>query len=222
MSDKKTWSPNDNHPVKGRSTLVDAIYDLDDVYRIIDLLSDKPRDTCLFLLGINTGYRAVDLCRLTVGDVAHLRAWDILEIKEKKTGKYRSVLIGNVTVGAIHRWLVVHPDPRPETPLFYSFKTKQALLPRVVTAMVKDWCKEIGLSGNYGSRTLRRTYARHQVCTFGTSLPLIQDDLGHASQKDTLRYISLMPHERQAMFRNQLGGNKYRLYLKTFIRKIIH
>lgn len=221
MSGKKIWSPNDNHPVKGSSTAVDAIHRLSDIYKIIDLLADKPRDKCLFLLGINSGYRAVDLMRLTVGDVTRMKAWDILEIKEKKTGKYRSVMLGQVTVSAIYQWLSVHPDPRDDAPLFYSYKTKKALLPRVVTAMVKDWCREIGLEGNFGSRTLRRTFARHQVCTFGTPLPLIQDDMGHASQKDTMRYISLMPRERQAMFHNQIGGNKYRLYLKAFIRKFI-
>ena len=52
---------NPNHPKKGSSIKVDPIKSLKDIKAIKKLLHDKPRDLCLFTLGINTNLRASDL-----------------------------------------------------------------------------------------------------------------------------------------------------------------
>ena len=52
---------NYNHPKKGALINVEPIRDIDSINRIKKLLSDKPRDLCLFTIGINTNLRASDL-----------------------------------------------------------------------------------------------------------------------------------------------------------------
>jgi len=99
---------------------VGPIRDLKAVKRIKKLREDSPRDLCLFTLGINTAYRANELLSLRVGDVDYLQAGDRLEIRQSKTKKIRPVMVNNAAVTALDRWLAIHPDPRPDRPLFLS------------------------------------------------------------------------------------------------------
>ncbi len=52
---------NYNHPKLGDKTRVDPITDLKDIKSIKKMLQDNPRDLCLFVLGINTNLKAIDL-----------------------------------------------------------------------------------------------------------------------------------------------------------------
>lgn len=58
---------NPNHPKKGSTIKVEPISDLKDIKLIKKLLRDKPRDYCLFTVGINTNLRASDLIRILPG-----------------------------------------------------------------------------------------------------------------------------------------------------------
>ena len=78
---------NPNHPKKGSQIKVDPIKKLKDIKAIKKILVNKPRDFALFTIGINTNLRASDLLRFKVGQVSDLKAGDVVEIKEKKTGK---------------------------------------------------------------------------------------------------------------------------------------
>ena len=92
---------NINRPAKGSTIKVDPIRKVKDIKSIKTLLKDKPRDLCLFTLGINTNLRASDLLRLTVGDVRNLKAGDDLTLKEKKTGKHRRITLNKAVVASI-------------------------------------------------------------------------------------------------------------------------
>ena len=48
---------NSNHPRKGSTIKVEPIKRLKDLKAIKKLLQDKPRDLCLFTIGINTNLR---------------------------------------------------------------------------------------------------------------------------------------------------------------------
>jgi hypothetical protein len=58
---------NTNRPAKGSQIKVHPIIKLKDIKAIKRSLVDKPRDFCLFVLGINTNLRASDLTQITVG-----------------------------------------------------------------------------------------------------------------------------------------------------------
>ena len=81
---------NDNNPKKGSSIKVDPITELKDIGLIKKILADKPRDLCLFTIGINTNLRASDFLRITAGQVRNLSPGDDLVIKEKEKGSSSS------------------------------------------------------------------------------------------------------------------------------------
>lgn len=195
---------NTNHPKKGSSIKVEPIRNLAAIQRIKELLKDKPRDLCLFTLGINTAYRANELLSINVGQVAHLNPGDRLDLKQSKNKRYRATTLNNAVITSIKAWLVLHPDPRPEASLFYSHKDKKALLVSTLSRMVKTWCKDAGLHGNYGSHTLRKTWGYHQRKTFDKHTALLTWAYGHASEYQTLEYLCIQPDEITELFASEL------------------
>lgn len=202
--DTKPRPRNANHPVKGSSTKVEPIRDLKAIKRIKKLYADKPRDLCLFTMGINTAYRAKELLSLTVGQVDHLEAGDRLDIKQSKNRQYRATTLNRTVVASIDNWLRHHPDLHEDAPLFRSFLTGDALKVSTVNNMVKQWCREVGLRGNYGSHSLRKTWGYHQRVQNGQPLPLLMAAYGHATQAQTLAYLCIQEEEIADLFAMEL------------------
>ena len=101
-----TNSPqNFNHPKSGDTIKVEPIRTLQAISKIKTLLLKQPRNYCLFVLGINTAFRASELLSIRVGHVAHLLPGVILEIKQQKTKQYRSVTFNQAAYDAVQVWL---------------------------------------------------------------------------------------------------------------------
>lgn len=197
-------SRNPNHPKKGSVIKVEPIRDLEAIKRVKNLRKDNPRDLCLFTLGINTAYRANELLSITVGQVDYLQAGDRLELKQSKTKKTRAITVNRTVVSAIDRWLSVHPSILADSPLFLSQRGYESLTVPTVSNMVKEWCGEAGLRGNYGSHTLRKTWGYHQLRINGAPIPLLMEAYGHSTQKQTLDYLCIEADEIRELYALEL------------------
>ena len=184
---------NTNRPQKGDVIKVEPIRDKKAIATIKKILAGKPRDLALFVVGINTNLRASDLVRLTVGQVRHCTTPGCeIEIAEKKTGKPRRITLNKAAVEAVQNLL---KDDRLSDydPLFKS-QRGQALTVSSIHRLVKSWCRQINLKGNYGSHTLRKTFGYH-ARQAGVSLPILVELFNHASQKQTMAYLGIQPEE---------------------------
>ena len=193
---------NKNAPKKGQKIKVEPIREIEDIRLIKRMLREKPRDLALFTIGINTNLRASDLLKLRVYQVMDVAPGGSIEIKEKKTGKIKTVTLNRACVDAIQNLLSklkYHPDD-------FLFKSKKGpvLLVPTVHNLVKGWCKAIGLTGNYGSHTLRKTWGYHQRVTFKVDIPTLMVCLNHGSQKQTLDYLCIQPEEIKDVYQNEL------------------
>ena len=193
-------SRNRNHPAKGSSIKVEPIRSLEGISAIKTLLADNPRDLCLFTFGINTAYRAGEILSLSVDQVEHLQAGDRLEIKQSKTGKYRATTLNGTVIRSIENWLAEHPNPVSDAPLFISRTGKKALKVSSVNAMIKGWCAEVGLHGNYGTHSMRKTWGYHQRVQMDRPIPLLMAAYGHASQAQTLDYLCIQEDEIRDLY----------------------
>ena len=200
-----TISRNPNHPKPGSSIKVDPIKQLRDIKAIKLMLATRHRDLALFTLGINTNLRASDLLRIKVGQVLGLKAGDDIELKEKKTGKYRRITLNKAVILAV-KGLLNSEEYQDSLGEEYLFKSQRApvLTVQSVHRMVKGWCRVINLKGNYGSHTLRKTWGYHQRVTFGVGLPELMVAFNHASQRQTLDYLCVQPEELKSIYENQL------------------
>ena len=194
---------NPNHPEKGSKIKVEPIRELQDIKSIKKMVKDNPRNYCLFTFGINTALRASDLINLKVSDVRHIKAGGTLELKEKKTKKIRQITLNKSVVDAIQD-LIKTEKLKDNEPLFKGQRGNQSLTVPSVHRLVKSWCKNINLKGNYGSHTLRKTFGYHQRKTFGHDLPTLVDVFGHSSQKQTLQYLCIQSDEIKNVYLNEL------------------
>jgi integrase len=192
---------NPNHPVAGSTIKVEPIRDKKAIARIKKILADSPRNLCLFTVGINTAYRANELLSLKVGQVKNLRPGDVLDLKQQKTQKYRLVTLNPTAVSAIQQWLEVG-QLQDEDYLFQG--QRGCLTVTTVSSMVKTWCRDVGLKGNYGSHSLRKTWGYWQRMERGTAIPLLMEAFGHATQQQTLAYLGIQSNEIAAIYELEL------------------
>lgn len=193
---------NKNNPAKGSTIKVEPIRDRGSINNIKERLraAGKPRDLCLFTVGINTAFRASELLSLTVGQVAGLKPGDRLEIFQTKTRRHRAITVNRAFAASVADWLQEHPKPNEELPLFISARGVEALKVSVVNRMVMAWCASEGLRGNFGSHTMRKTWGYHQLRCASAPLPVLMEAYGHSTQRQTLDYLCIEADEVSALY----------------------
>lgn len=189
----------ENHPQRGSSIRVDPIRDVKDIKLIKKILQERPRDFALFVVGVNTNLRASDLLKIRVGDVFGLRPGEYFTLREKKTGKLRSITINKAVFEAIRDLLVTMPEAKENDLLFQSRKVNSnrggMLTVSYLNSLVKSWCREINLRGNYGAHSLRKTFGYIHRTVFGTDIPTLMEMFNHSTQRQTLTYLGIQPRE---------------------------
>jgi integrase len=187
---------NPHRPRKGDSIRVEPIRSKRHIANIKKILADKPRDLCLFTLGINTAFRANELLAIKVGQVRYLEVGDTLTIKQRKTQKYRSVVLNETVIAAIRNHLRQTPLS-DEAPLFTGLRG--CLTVPTVNRLVKTWCASVGLQGNYGSHSMLKTWGYWQRQNGADILNLVEA-FGHATQRQTMAYLGLQPQDVMKLY----------------------
>ena len=189
---------NPNHPKKGSTIKVEPIKSEKDIRLIKKMLADHPRNFALFVMGINTNLRASDLSRITVGHVLHVKPGEMFyRLREKKTGKLRDITMNKSVHEAVQSLLKTMDVSDESAFLFQSRKGKGKgkLTEGYINELVKGWCREINLRGNYGSHTLRKTWGFIQRTVHKTDIPTLMEVFNHSSQRETLNYLCIQAEE---------------------------
>lgn len=171
---------------------VEPIKNTRDINKIKQYLYGKEnkRDYCIFVVGINVGLRAGDLLSLKIKDVTDVNAiFDTVTIKEQKTGKTRNFALNKNAKEAIQIYLNSLANYDMEDFLFKSRKGGH-LGVRPLHHIIKTLTKDLGIKGNFGTHTLRKTMAYHRYIN-NVPLETLQKLLNHSSSAITLRYIGI-------------------------------
>jgi integrase len=202
--------PNPNHPKLGDTIKVEPIRTINAINNLKQHLAPSPRNFALFVVGINTAYRASELLSMRLGQVRHLQPGDRIEIKQKKTKKYRAVTMNTTCFEAVQT-LLKHLDRQALRTkdrswvddgayLFAGRRSDRPLSVPTLNNLVKDWCRRANLKRNYGSHTLRKTWGYMQRTKQDTPIPLLMQAFGHASQQQTLAYLCIQDEEIDSIY----------------------
>lgn len=160
---------------------VQPIKDKRDIERMKQALSG--RDLLLFIVGINTSLRISDILELKREDFTgtHIR------VVELKTNKTKVIRINDALATAVNN--LADDDG-------YLFKSRKGVdkpISRIQAYRVLNTAaKRVGLPINFGTHTLRKTFAYHAYNNGkGCDLALLMRVLNHSSQRETLRYIGI-------------------------------
>ncbi|NYZ69772.1 hypothetical protein H0A36_27555 [Endozoicomonas sp. SM1973] len=69
-----------------------------------------------------------------------------------------------------------------------------------VNRLVKQWCKNVVLKGNYGSHTLRKTWGYWQCKGNNALVPVLMEAFGHATQMQALDYLGIEEKEIHKLY----------------------
>jgi len=166
-----------------------------DVRRVREHMRKSYRHGELYALmwacGCNLGLRAGDLRELTAGV---LQKKGPIAFTERKNGR-RRVLYANASVRAAYGHFLrntgtVFVDPGAR--LFWGQKGTP-LQVKHMHRVVKESCAAVGLRGNYGSHTMRKTFGYHAYRRSRTAqnLRLVMEAFGHTQLKYTQAYTGV-------------------------------
>lgn len=170
--------------------LVEPIKDKSQVRAVEKYLeSYSKRNQLIFIFGINTGLRVSDILELDISDVKNK---SYIEIREKKTGKYKRIPLNNKLKTLIKEYLKEREQKYSITagePLFIG-KKHCRLNRSQVYRFLNEACEKVGLNINVGTHTMRKTFGYHHYKQFN-DIALLQKILNHSSPSITLRYIGI-------------------------------
>lgn len=183
---------------------VEPIRDRKKIAQIKNVLrgQQRYRDLLLFTIGINTALRISDLLQLQLSqfldETGKIKSkfW----IKEQKRGKRHEIAINQSMKEALLEYLDTYPYRAKTTDnfLFFNPRTLNPLKRGQAWKFITAICKEVGLSGNYGTHSLRKTWGYHARMQ-GVDLALIMYKLNHNSIAYTKRYLGITDDELQAI-----------------------
>ena len=175
---------------------VEPIKDIDKINEIKKRLESKSdRDLLLFVLGINTGIRVSDLLKLKVEDV-----WDegnpkeFLSVLDDKSSERKAHYLNTNVKTALNNYLY-NLEFYPNDYLFRSKKLNQPITRQQAYRIINSAAKEVGISGNIGTHTLRKTFGYHAYRK-GIAISILKSIYNHTTPAETLRYIGIDKNEK--------------------------
>ena len=163
---------------------VEPIRDIKKITAIKELLKQEsnPRNYLLFVLGVNLGLRISDLLRLKIKDVLDSQGniAEYINIRESKTKKEKKIKINQISREAIEYFFKNVKLNEPDQYLFRSEEENKPIDRVRVWQLIQSWTRKVGLKGNFGTHTLRKTWG-YQARQKGKTIEQVSAKLGHRS-----------------------------------------
>lgn len=152
----------------------------------------------LFNIGVHVGLRFSDLSKITFADIER----NYLHVTEQKTGKSREPIkvseVVRESADILKAWYAENYPNRKVKYLFESMSRSITEVKPISTSYfnrsLKQVCKKVGLTGNYGSHTLRKSFG-HAWYMRDKNVGQLMILFGHSTQAMTLKYIGVRQQE---------------------------
>lgn len=167
------------------------------------------RNKMLFLIGINLGIRASDLCGLKYSffmnnDGTFKDSYSLQPKKTKKTGKFVKLYFNQTVKKAITEYIEKYPVENIDEYLFKSREGNSYIEAKSLWKIIVGAANEAGIDyKNIGTHSLRKTFgywAWHNAEDKGKALVTLQAIFNHSSQNITAKYIGLTNDEMCDVF----------------------
>ena len=140
----------------------------------------------VLMLAYGAGLRISEVCSLQVSDIDSQRM--VIHVRNGKGGKDRYVMLGARLLRLLREyWRLTQPQG---SFLFPGSKGAPHMQPSTVQRMLQTVVAACGFSKRITPHTLRHCFATH-LLEAGTDIRMIQQRLGHASIRTTVRYTQV-------------------------------
>ncbi|HID51738.1 MAG TPA: hypothetical protein EYP41_06855 [Anaerolineae bacterium] len=168
------------------------------------------RDKAIIALFVETAVRVSELCHLRYRDVEFQRHGGAVHIDLGKGSKSRRVPFSKQCANLLQEYLLTRPDIEPDNALFVNIGRNEGLPMKrgSVQLMVRRLGLKVGLK--VSPHKLRTTAACMLVCNGATAWQL-QEIMGHADIKTTMRYVRAAQIDLDAAMRKASPLDNLRL-----------
>lgn len=175
------------------------------------------RNKMMFLVGINLGIRASDLCSLRYNffmesDGTFKDFYSLQPKKTKKTGKFVKLYFNQTVKKAITDYITEYPIQDMDEYLFKSRKKNSSLEEKSLWKIIVEATADAGINKNVGSHSLRKTFgywAWHNAEDKNKALVILQTIFNHSDTATTARYIGITNNEMSDVFNSLDLGLDY-------------
>ena len=175
---------------------VEPIKSREDIRKVEDWLDKRSkRNRLIFAIGVNTGLRVSDILGLNISDVYNKT---YVEIREKKTGKYKKILLNSKLQTLLKEYLKNLKNSN--APLFIGRKGHR-LHRSQVYRFLNEACKAVGIKENIGCHSLRKSFGYHHFRQFD-DIVLLQKIFNHSSPFVSLAYIGIEQEDIDQSYKN--------------------
>ena len=184
--------------IKGTKTTTSYLPWNDFLSLIVRLERDKNYKFCLLIsIGVYTGLRISDLLTVRYTDIL---SNETFQIKEKKTGKTRSIKVNNDLKELVSRIYAKNKIQDINQKIFINRYGTKPVDRSYVNLKLKEIFKmyRIKVDGNVSSHTFRKTLGRRvmEVKNYSNeSLILLMELFGHSSPSITKTYLGIRSQE---------------------------
>lgn len=160
------------------------------------------RDYALFVVGINVALRISDLLNLKWGDVYDGKNFVIVNLKEGKTKKLRSIKLNKAAQKALQE---LFESLETYYMSDYIFKSREGdnkpITRQQALIILKEAAEAVGIKENVGTHSLRKTWGYH-AWKSGFNPALIMETLNHSNLSVTKRYLGIRQDEINDLYDN--------------------
>lgn len=148
---------------------------------------NNERNYLLYLTGTHTGLRVSDIVTLKAKDFTG----GILTVREKKTGKVKSIAISKVLKFAMNDYIKAN-NIDDNSYIFTSRQSSNSHISiRRVQQIMKSLSRILNINENINSHSLRKTFAYNLYQKSNHNIALVMQALNHTKEAITLKYICI-------------------------------
>ncbi len=169
--------------------MVEAITNMRDVIKIKKSLLMKPKYHLLFTIGVNSSLKVKTLLNLRHEDLKNVQSGETIYLGDYPKDKSDSFLFNTSIQQAFEHYLNYIGDNSK-----YLFRKKHSSAPikqEYLTYLVKSWCRQAEIPGNFGGQSLRKTFGYLQVTYHSVDISIISKNFNHAFPGITRKYLGL-------------------------------
>jgi hypothetical protein len=189
---------------KSGNNKANPITTLKDVRDIISILKGEPRNSLLFVIGVNSWLRIGTLLILKVGDVRRLEIGDKHFFYEPDSQNPKYLEINRSIYNELKKYLK-DTTLKDGDHLFKSRKGKGHLTIQSVNRLVTRWTKTIGLNGYYGCESLRKTFGYIQRIEFGVGFDILCKRFNQQSPAKMATFLGIPKEKPVTILNNKVG-----------------
>lgn len=182
---KKEWDSISIPRIK-REKKLPVVLSKEEVKSILNEVKNIKHKTILTLI-YSAGLRVGEAITLKIQDIDSTRMQ--IRIRQAKGAKDRYVVLSSVLLDLLRTYYNLY---HPKDFLFPSQMAEQ-ISDRTVQSVFKKACKDAKLNKTVSIHVLRHSFATH-LMEQGTSLPIIQQLLGHKSLRTTSVYLHVQQY----------------------------